>query len=74
MYLLIYAVVCIYFSLCFSPPTRKFPNAALNPKALNLGWPSIRHLKPNIEAYPDPREDPKSRSLYGGSYKVPLVV
>ena len=24
--------------------------------------------------YPDPREDPKSRSLNGGSYKVPLVV
>ena len=24
--------------------------------------------------YPDPREDPKSRSLHGGSYKVPLVV
>ena len=23
---------------------------------------------------PDPREDPKSRSLNGGSYKVPLVV
>ena len=25
-------------------------------------------------AFPDPREDPKSRSLNGGSYKVPLVV
>ena len=24
--------------------------------------------------FPDPREDPKSRSLNGGSYKVPLVV
>ena len=24
--------------------------------------------------YPDPREDPKSRSLNGGSYKVPLLV
>ena len=24
--------------------------------------------------YPDFREDPKSRSLNGGSYKVPLVV
>ena len=23
---------------------------------------------------PDPREDPKSRSLYGGSYKAALVV
>ena len=23
---------------------------------------------------PDPRKDPKSRSLNGGSYKVPLVV
>ena len=23
---------------------------------------------------PDPREDPKSRSLNGGSYKVPVVV
>ena len=24
--------------------------------------------------FPDPQEDPKSRSLNGGSYKVPLVV
>ena len=24
--------------------------------------------------FPDPWEDPKSRSLNGGSYKVPLVV
>ena len=24
--------------------------------------------------FPDPREDPKSRSLNGGSYKVHLVV
>ena len=24
--------------------------------------------------FPDPREDPKSRSLNGGSYKAPLVV
>ena len=23
--------------------------------------------------FPDPREDPKSRSLNGGSYKVPLI-
>ena len=27
-----------------------------------------------LPTYPDPREDPKSRSLNGGSYKVPLVV
>ena len=25
-------------------------------------------------SFPDPQEDPKSRSLNGGSYKVPLVV
>ena len=27
-----------------------------------------------VYKYPDPREDPKSRSRNGGSYKVPLVV
>ena len=28
---------------------------------------------PPITFNPDPQEDPKSRSLNGGSYKVPLV-
>ena len=27
-----------------------------------------------MDPYPDPREDLKSRSLNGGSFKVPLVV
>ena len=26
---------------------------------------------PDMVPFPDPREDPKSRSLNGGSYKVP---
>ena len=34
----------------------------------------IRHRPSTLNPYPDPREDPKSRSLNGGSYKVPLVV
>ena len=39
------------------------------PKRLKVTYSTTR-----IRYCPDPREDPKSRSLNGGSYKVPLVV
>ena len=43
------------------------------PKTLNP-TPYIFAYVLFLGAIPDPREDPKSRSLNGGSYTVPLVV
>ena len=47
--------------------------------ALLLGFEVTRDKKSIdfhfiVVPFQDPREDPKSRSLTGGSYKVPLVV
>ena len=49
----------------------------MDPKGNFSASMAFHGLSANLTAtphYPDPREDPKSRSLNGGSYKVPLVV
>ena len=63
--------------LGITPPTVILPFEAPD------DYPELLSPKPILHAVtqsdistrtPDPRKDPKSRSLKGGSYKVPLVV
>ena len=55
------------------PPTRGPIQIATRDEAFHIS----RAPSPMTDRwlfFPDPREDPKSRSLNWGSYKVPLVV
>ena len=57
----------------FASRASKDPGLRRNPKSngiLSMVLPTDLPCPAN----PDPREDPKSRSLNGGSYKLPLVV
>ena len=68
----IFGVLILGITYLLSPPTlQESPKLWGLEGSLFMTEEMYKNFK---ERYPDPREDPKSKSLNGGSYKVPLVV